>query len=51
MATVVSRKGGLIRRAIKAIEPWYNWGRITVERMDELEETQIGRTPKRTVRS
>ncbi|USU06914.1 hypothetical protein NF699_09715 [Sphingomonadaceae bacterium OTU29LAMAA1] len=30
-------------RIIKAVEPWYNWGMITVERMDELQRDDNGR--------
>lgn len=41
MATDTIKQGGSIRRFIKAIEPWYNWGSINVERMDELDETGV----------
>jgi hypothetical protein len=40
MATATNKTDGAWRRFIKAIEPWYNWGMILVERMDELEETR-----------
>jgi hypothetical protein len=30
-----------IRRAVRAIEPWYDWGRIGVERMEPLRTGEI----------
>lgn len=35
MATVVQNTSGALRRFIKAIEPWYDWGDTCIERMDD----------------
>ena len=32
----VNRRVTALRRVVTAIEPWYNWGEIHVERMQEL---------------
>lgn len=42
MATATNSKGGALRRFIKAIEPWYDWGTIYVERMDEAADPAGG---------
>lgn len=28
----------IIKRAVAAVEPWYNWGSVTVERLDAVSE-------------
>lgn len=30
----------VINRALSALEPWYNWGAVTVERLDTVNEDQ-----------
>lgn len=32
-----------LRRVISAVEPWYNWGTIHVERMQEIRVDESGR--------
>ncbi len=32
---------GIMKRAIKAVEPWYNWGTIYVERLDAATEAEM----------
>lgn len=34
MATATSNHSGMLRRFIKAIEPWYDWGGSVFERLD-----------------
>ena len=36
MATATNNEGGALRRFIKAIEPWYDWGTIWIDRLDEV---------------
>jgi hypothetical protein len=66
MATSVANNGGLIRRFIKAVEPWYDWGTTYIERIEAPGEGPgrfftiqwlglsltvfYGRTPKRDAR-
>lgn len=65
MASAINRDGivTVARRALKAIEPWYDWGRTSINRIDANGEGPgrffelqwfglnitifIGRTPKR----
>jgi hypothetical protein len=44
MARAINRTaiGTVARAVIDAIEPWYDWGRISVERMESLRR---GQTP------
>lgn len=37
MATVTSNDSGMLRRFIRAIEPWYDWGKVDFFRLDAKE--------------
>ena len=47
MATSVANNGGMLRRFIKAIEPWYDWGTTTVFRLNTPEPLDAEEGPAR----